>query len=135
MQPDQERTYTQETMEENNPARVETDSGMADMLKMLLEDRRMHEEMLRRREEEIIAQKERYERELIEERERDTEEQRRLMEAALQRMVVAAGKRDAVPGDSKRPKLTKLTEQDDVEATFERLMGVSGIEKTKWAFK
>ncbi len=119
-------------MEENNPARVETDSGMADMLKMLLEDRRMHEEMLRRREEEIIAQKERYERELIE---RDTEERRRLMEAALQRMVEAAGKRDAVPGDSERPKLTKLTEQDDVEATFERLMGVSGIEKTKWAFK
>ena len=129
---------------------------------MLLEDRKKHEEQLateredrRRREEEISEERERRDREIAEERERrerqiaedrehrdrEAVERTRLMEKqmeALQDMVEASSKREATPRESEQPKLTKLTEQDDVEAyltTFERMMGVFRVEKEKWAYK
>ena len=36
-----------------------------------------------------------------------------------------------------KPKLTKLTEEDDVEAyltTFEQMMAMFGVERTRWAY-
>ena len=103
---------------------------------MLLEDRKKHEEQLaterERREREIAEERERRERQIAEDREhrdREAVEHTRLMEKqmeALQTMVEASSKREATPRESEQPKLTKLTEQDDVEAyltTFERMMG------------
>ena len=52
-------------------------------------------------------------------------------------MVAESSKREEKKSEMEQLKLAKLTEQDDIEAfltTFERVMGVFGIEM-KWAFK
>ena len=111
-------------------------TGMADMLRLLLEDcKRRDDELVgerQQREEQITEEQERYERE--------AGEQMRLMNQlmeALQRLVTESGKRKALVRETfgaEKPKLMKLTEKDDVEAyltTFERMMAMFGVERTR----
>ena len=76
-----------------------------------------------------------------EHREKETEERMRMMQQqmeALQKLVAESSKREEKKSEMEQLKLTKLTEQDDIKAfltTFERMMGVFGIEKKRWAFK
>ena len=79
---------------------------------------------------------------MTEEREHreETEERMRMMQQqmeALQKLVAESSKREK-KSEMEQLKLTKLTDQHDIEAflmTFERMMGVFGIEKNRWAFK
>ena len=53
-------------------------------------------------------------------------------------MVAESSKREEKKSEMEQLKLTKLTDQDDIEAfltAFERTMGVFGIGKNRWAFK
>ena len=114
-----------------------TEGSVADVLRMLVEDRR-------RREEELAEELKRREEQMTEEREhreKETEERMRMMQQqmeALQKLVAESSKQEEKKSEMEQLKLTKLTEQDDIEAfltTFERMMGVFGIEKKRWAFK
>ena len=147
-------------------------ASVADLLKLLLEDRRRRderdteerewrereiaEEKERRqredeeRERQIAEEKERRQREDEERERRNAEEQKRREREAEERMKVMQKQMEAlgqlVAGVESReesgrgaapPKLTKLAEEDDVEAyltTFERLMTVSGVRRDRWAY-
>ena len=112
------------------------EGNIADVSRMLVEDRK-------RREEELVEELRRREEKMTEEREhreKETEERMRMMQQqmeALQKLVAESSKREEKKSEMEQLKLAKLTEQDDIEAfltTFERVMGVFGIER-RWAFK
>ena len=110
---------------------------MADMLKMLLEDR---QEERRRREEE------RKEREKERQRQDEQWETYRSLMAGTQQRGQVLESAESAPGSDRREtrtsgdniKLAKLSEEDDVEAfltTFERLMEAYTVDQSQWAFK
>ena len=123
-------------------------STVADMLRAQMEDRRRREEEIaeerRHREEERRVREE----ELAAERRRQDEEHaqritemREQMEL-LKQMVVESNKRENPDPKSQAAentlKLTRLSDQDDVEAyltTFERMMVAYEIKEARWAFK
>ena len=120
-------------------------ASMAEMVRLLLEDRR-------KREEETAAEQRRRDEERADELRRRMEEEERRAREADQRVKEMQEQfelmRKLVEGTSKREeprkperadtiKLTKLTEQDDIEAyltVFERMMGAYEVEKSRWAF-
>ena len=59
---------------------------------------------------------------------------------ALERLVTESGVRTAAADDPvghRRPKLTKLTDRDNIQAfltTFERMMAVFGIDRGRWSY-
>ena len=127
--------------------------GVGELVKLLLEERaeerRRHEESLQRMEEQRAREREE-ERERRE-REREEERQRRdremqvlnaLLEKTSRREEGGFGERATSErgptASTDRVKLTKLSENDDVEAfltTFERMMTAYEVEPSKWAFK
>ena len=135
-------------------------ASMTEMVRLLLEDRQRREEELaaerrrreedqRKREEELAAERKRWEEErAVEQQRRMEEEERRERESAqrikemqeqfeLMRKLVERKEepRKAERGDA--IKLTKLTDQDDIEAyltVFERMMEAYEVAKPRWAF-
>ena len=110
-----------EEQQAGTPAAGEA-TGVAEMMRLFLEDRQRREEDLAR------------------ERERRDSEMREQMQ--LLRQMVEEGRRGATPvrptSENDRVKLSKLTETDDVEAyltTFERMMSVYEVDRSRWAFK
>ena len=110
-----------EEQQAGTPAAGEA-TGVAEMMRLFLEDRQRREEDLAR------------------ERERRDSEMREQMQ--LLRQMVEEGRRGATPvrptSENDRVKLSKLTETDDVEAyltTFERMMSVYEVDRARWAFK
>ena len=91
-------------------------AGVTDVLRLLLEDR--------------------------ERREKEADERMWLMQQQMEALqeIVASGRRETSPREAvgtQKPKLTKLSEVDDVEAfltTFERIMAVSGVARSQWAY-
>lgn len=106
-------------------------TGLAEMLQMLVKDRRW-------RDEELAEERRRRSDELAEERMRHDEEVRllrQMVEETLGRRVQPS----VVPGGdgNSRVKLTKLGTMDDIEAyltTFERMMVAYEVPKKRWAF-
>ena len=151
--------------------------SMAEMMRLLLEDRRKREEEiaeekrrreedLQRREEELAAERRRHEEERAaewqrREEERGQEHQRWMEEEArrakeadqrvkevqeqmeMMRKLVEESEHQAKPKtgaatSDTAPKLTKLTDGDDIEAylvTFERMMIAYEVEERRWAYK
>ena len=112
-----------------------TDS-LAQMLEVLLEDRR-------KREEDLIAERRLREEEMRRERALREEEVHQQM-ALLRGLVEGIHKQGetaemrAEKDRDRGVKITKLTEDDDIEAyltTFERLMRVHEVKEDRWAFK
>ena len=125
------RKYRKEEM-----AQEETTGGVgvAEMMRLFLEDRK-------RREEELAEERRRREEELTHERRRREEEVQQQMQL-LREMVEGSRRREEAParasGENDRVKLSKLSEADDVEAyltTFERMMAVYEVDRARWAFK
>ena len=114
--------------------------SLMEMMQMMLQDRQQQEEERKRREEEFAEERERHERDAAverERRERESEEHLLLMQRqveTLEHLVAHAREREmATP---RTPKLTKLSDQDDVEAyltTFERIMVVFEVDRARWA--
>ena len=144
--------------QEKTTAAEEMADQMAEMMRVLLEDRE-------RRERELQEERERREQELREERRRRDEEtakreeearierQRRDEEVAKreeetrQQMELLRGLLEGVQKqseatmlqvDHKDVKVAKLTSEDDIEAyltTFERLMKAHNVKKDRWTYK
>ena len=98
---------------------------VSDMMKLLLEDRK-------KREEEIAEERRRREEEMAAERRQQQEQIERLM-----RLVEESHTREAGRASGDKLK-SKLTERDDIEAyltTFERIMVVHGVDRSRWAYK
>ena len=99
-------------------------SGIADMLRIMIEDRE-------RREREFAEERER--------REKQRGEEMRTQMEMLQRLI--SERPTVVPrasGEGESMKLTKLTESDDIEAyltTFERMMEAYEVGRARWTFK
>ena len=92
-------------------------TGVADVLRVLLEDR--------------------------ERREKEADERMRVMQRqveALERLVTESSRREPAAHHglgAGQPKLTKLAEDDDIEAyltTFERLMAVFEVDRARWSY-
>ena len=111
--PRSRRVKRREMAEKESHVRTETPSAgtmeMAEVMRLLMEDRRS--------------------------RERELREQMEM----LRTMVEAGARRDAAGRTSDdKVKLSKLTESDDIEAyltTFERMMAAYGIPNDRWSFK
>ena len=110
--------------------------GVSELVRMLLEDRRLREEATARREAELAEERARRE----EEHERQVvrmQEQVEMMREWMERSQ-AREERVSREGDRDKLKLSKLTESEDIEAfltTFERMMRVYGVKEDRWAFK
>jgi hypothetical protein len=118
------------------------------LVELLLEDRRLHEAEGLRKEEALREERERREREQSEaaaRREEENEQRVRMMQEQLDMMKnwmdrssAREDERVRSAGRHEQLKLTKLTESEDIEAyltTFERMMGVYGVEEDRWAFQ
>ena len=110
-----------------------SEMGVAEMMRLLLEDRK-------RREEELTEERRRREEEFAEERHRRDEEVRQQMQL-LREMVEGSHRREEVlarmTGENDKVKLSKFSEADDVEAyltTFERMMTAYEVDHARWAF-
>lgn len=112
--------------------------GMAEVVRLLLEDRRARDEELkeerRQREEEMTLRARE-----AEQRAKEMQEQMALLREALgtthERNRPARDRR--VITGLETVKLSKLTESDDIEAyltTFERMMVANEVERNRWAF-
>ena len=122
-------------------------ASLTEMVRVTIEDRE-------RREREIAEERERREREIAEERDRREEDRRRYTEESerritemhrqmerLQQMfaeqsVAAATNRGR--GVTELIKLTRLTEDDDIESyltTFERVMEAHEVSRERWSFQ
>ena len=122
-------------------------AGVSELVKLLLEDRRIREEATARREAELMEERKRREEELSEERVRREVEHQRQVEHMQEQLTMmrewmersqARGERGSREEDRDHLKLTKLTESEDIEAfltTFERMMRVYGVREDRWAFK
>ena len=110
-----------------------SEMGVAEMMRLLLEDRK-------RREEELAEERRRREEEFAEERRRRDEEVRQQMQL-LREMVEGSHRRELparMTGENDKVKLSKFSETDDVEAyltTFERMMTAYEVDRARWAFK
>ena len=127
---------------------------VAELMKMMIEDRRRWETELAKREAELAEERSRRDREVATERERreeelaaerkkreaDNERQLQLMTEQMEtmrRQLETAGTHDRSKATDTL-KLTKLTEKEDIEAflkTFERMMEAYEIDADRWAFK
>ena len=121
---------------------------MAQMLKALLEDRkrreeewaeerRRREEENRTREAEIREERRRRDEELAK-REEETRTQMGLLQSLIEGVKRQSEAAVRKAENDKDVKVTKLTENDDIEAyltTFERLMLAYEVKKEKWAYK
>ena len=108
------------------PSGAEAEMRVSDMMKLLLEDRK-------KREEEIAEERRRREEEMAAERRQQQEQIERLM-----RLVEESHTREGGRASGDKLKLSKLTERDDIEAyltTFERIMVVHGVDRSRWAYK
>ena len=96
---------------------TEETSTIADLMKMMIEDRK-------KREEEIANERERHDRE-VEARVQEMARQMEVMRSLVKESQKEPEESVARVGSEQAVKLTKLTESDDVEAyltTFERMM-------------
>ena len=111
-------------------------TSLAQMLQVLLEDRR-------KREEELLEERRLREEEMRRERALREEEMRQQMEVlrGLVEGIHRQGETAAVRAEKDKDrdvKIMKLTEEDDIEAyltTFERLMRVHEVKEDRWAFR
>ena len=111
------RSGTRFKRSESDMASEGETTGVADMLKLLLEDQ--------------------------ERCDKEADDRMRVMQCqveVLERLVMESGARTATADDRvgyRRPKLTKLTDRDDIEAfltTFERMMAVFGVDRGRWSY-
>lgn len=107
--------------------------SVSDLVRRLMEDRQVRNKQMAaerlRREEQVAAEK----------------QQILAQMEVLQRLVESANRGEENSGRAEIPaerrekvKLTKLSEQDDIEAyltTFERIMAAHGVEEARWAYK
>lgn len=131
-------------------------AGMSELMQMLLEDRRRHEEEAARREQSLALAEERARREqeaawreqaLAEERARCEEhalrvkqlqEQMSHMQAWIERSQAIEEERLKRADRREQLTLIKFTESEDIEAyltTAERMLKASGLPEDKWAYK
>ena len=129
----------QESYQEEMEDTMAEAPSVAELLKMMIDDRK-------KREEEFAKERERREEEFARERTRRDEEIQQRVQDMTQQMelihqLVEKGKPESEGvtrtqlGEPLR--LTKLTNTDDVEAylmTFERMMKAYAVEKARWAF-
>ena len=94
--------------------------------KELAEERRRREEELKRREEELLEERTKREEE-ARERDRQLREQYQLLRELMEARAPSGREAEA--------KVSKLTEKDDIEAYFERLMIAYEVRKERWSFK
>ena len=125
---------------EGTPAEGPTTTGHAlpelasftEMVKILISDRE-------HREREIAVERERMDRLREEERQRHTEEsERRIRELVAHLQGSIAERTTTAPRQTEFIKLTRLGENDDVEAyltTFERIMEVNEVGRERWPFQ
>ena len=126
----------------------ENQTGVTELLQMLIEDRRAREDNETRREQERKEDAERRETERKDEqerRDREHEEQVRTMQAQIDMMQVWMDRsqereeqRTKRTEELRQLTLTKLTPSEDIEAylsTFERMMEAFKVKKELWAFK
>ena len=128
-------------------ARGRENAGVSELVKLLLEDRRIQEEATARREAELMEERKRRKEELSGERARREVEHQRQVEHMQEQLTMmrewmersqARGERGSREEDRDHLKLTKLTESEDIEAfltTFEWMMRVYGVREDRWAFK
>ncbi len=134
------KTYKQAEDVTSGDDHGERRDPMAEMLQLLMEDRRRHDEEVaeerRQRAEEQLRDKERR---LYEDERRETESQRQMelfqgLRTGLHKQGEAAERRAEKDRDVK---LTKLAETDDIEAyltTFERMMTSYEIPANRWVY-
>ncbi len=132
------RTETSAMSEEQSGSTGESIS-VTDMMKLLLEDRRMREEEVaqerRRREQEMAEERHRRKEEMMAERHPQQEQIDRLMQL-VEASQTRGEARTSSAVASEKLKLSKLTEQDNIEAyltTFERMMAVYEVDRARWA--
>ena len=107
--------------------------GVLELVRMLLEDRRLREEATAQREAELAEERARREAE-HERQVARMQEQVEMMREWMERSQARLSRDE----DRDRLKLSKLTESEDIEAfltTFERMMRVYGVKEDRWAFK
>ena len=103
--------------------------GVAELLKIMIDDRR-------KREEEIAQERERRDREM-DARVREMSQQMELMRELVEKNQNGREGRENVLTSGEHLRLTKLSDQDDIEAyltTFERMMKAYKVEKAKWVY-
>ncbi len=121
----------------NTEMASEENAGVSELVKMLLEDRRLREEESARKDEALAEERSRREAE-HQRRVEQMQEQMQTMREWMERSQAREGERAPRGEDRDHLKLTKLTESEDIEAfltTFERMMRVYEVREDRWAFK
>ena len=116
-----------------------TDGGsVSDLVQLLVEDRRQRDEQMAAERQQMAAER------LRREEQAAAEKQQMLAQMEVLKQLVESARREErpgrveVPADREKVKLTKLSEQDDIEAyltTFERMMAAHRVEEAHWAYK